>query len=137
VDLTGLLMARYRVSPEHISLRLDLESVPVSIDTAMPCGLILNELVSNSFKYAFPSRQQGEITIRLHRTKTGQILLQVSDNGIGFPREGGPRHQARMGLQSVLTLAEHQLQGQVRFDTHHGTNCQIYFRNDFDDKKSG
>ena len=127
-DLAELLVRSYRVESNRILLIFDMDSLPVLIDTAIPCGLILNELISNSLKYAFPGEMEGEIRIQLRKTGEGEIELQVSDNGVGIPEGFDFRKSETMGLQNVFAIVEHQLQGEVKFEVNNGITCQIRFK---------
>ena len=129
--LTHLLVESYAVQSGHISLCFDLEHVSVLIDTAIPCGLILNELISNALKHAFPGEQHGEIRIQLHRMESGDIDLQVADNGVGVPQDFDIRNTQSFGLQSLLLLGELQLQGEVTFDLNKGIACRVRFHDTF------
>jgi two-component sensor histidine kinase len=121
-------MQSYKTSTDEISLILDIDNIFLSIDTAIPCGLILNELISNSLKYAFPDKAKGEIRIRFHKTKRGNIELELSDNGVGFPDNFDLRHIKTLGLQSVFAIVEHQLQGKIKYEIKNGTVCRIKFK---------
>jgi PAS domain S-box-containing protein len=127
-SLVGLLMTSYRTSPKHISWVLEMEDVLVLIDTAIPCGLILNELISNTLKYAFPGKRTGEIKIQLRRTESGEIQLGVSDTGVGLPGGFDSRRDGHMGLQTIFSLAENQLKAQISFSTVQGVACQLRFK---------
>ena len=87
-----------------ISLRLDVEAIPLNIDTAIPCGLILNELITNAVKHAFPEDRTGEIIIRFFRNKADLLEMQISDNGIGVPADFELRQQPGFGLQTILIV---------------------------------
>lgn len=93
---------------DKVALRTDLRALPMDIDKAIPCGLILNELVSNALKHAFPNGN-GEIYLALE-TKTGQVRMLVEDNGCGFPTDR-PLHRG-LGLELVEMLTG-QLDGQI------------------------
>jgi two-component sensor histidine kinase/HAMP domain-containing protein len=134
-DLVGLIEKGFRILPERIAVVLDLEEAPALIDTAIPCGLILNELLSNALKHAFPGDRRGEIRIELRRAGEKEVLLVVSDDGAGFPAGFDPRSGARMGLQTVFTLAERQLAGRVEFDGSRGVSCRIRFRTDLYERR--
>src|SRR5262245_64140983 len=84
----------------NIRLNIDTSGVFLTIDTAIPCGLIINELVSNSLKYAFPQNRRGEIYIILH-SEDSMFTLTVSDSGIGFPSDLDFRTTESLGLQLV------------------------------------
>jgi two-component sensor histidine kinase len=128
-DLAVLLLRSYATS-YRISLDIDAEDVFVLIDTAMPCGLILNELISNALKHAFPEGNEGIIMIVLHRSVTNHIELVVADNGIGVPEDFDFRRTGTLGLQNVVALAERQLDGEITFTVKDGLSCQITFRDD-------
>jgi two-component system sensor kinase len=127
-DLISILITSYQVPPGKLTLITEMEDIFVLIDTAIPCGLILNELISNVLKYAFPAEHSGEIRVELARTPDDKIRLLVADNGVGLPAGFDERRDGRLGLQNVFALAESQLEGQVSFDTRHGVVCQVQFR---------
>jgi PAS domain S-box-containing protein len=107
---TGLF-ATYGVSPDQIALVFDMEDLPVGVDSAISSGLIINELVSNALKHAFPGNTRGEVRIGLHRD--GNVaVLEVSDNGIGFPRDVDYRKPRTLGLNLVSILTE-QVRGTI------------------------
>jgi len=109
-------------------VKLDLEELPVPIDVAIPCGMILNELFSNVYKHAFPGSGRGEIRIRLARSTDGKTIeLDFADNGRGVPPGFDLLAQATLGLQTLVMLVEHQLRGAVRFETEKGVTCLIRF----------
>jgi len=130
-DLAELLLESYRVAPGKLSLRLDLEDVLVVIDTAIPCGLIVNELISNALKHAFPKARTGEIRIKLSRSESGEIQLTIADNGVGLPPGYDFRTEGHFGLQNILSLAEGQLRGKISFDARQGVSCQLKFKDNF------
>jgi two-component sensor histidine kinase len=111
-----------------IKLSLDLEkNVVIGIDAAVPCGLIVNELVSNSLKHAFTNGQGGEIKISLHTDDADVITLVVGDNGVGLPNGLDFRKSDSLGLQLVMSLIS-QLSGSIDVDTTGGTRFTIRFR---------
>ena len=127
-ELMQLLMNSYRTSPERVSFVVDMEDVLVLIDTAIPCGLVLNELISNAFKHAFPAGKAGQITVYLRRLENGAIQLRVADDGVGLPPGFDVSRDGQMGLKTIFALAEHQLKAQVSFDTQQGVSCQLQFK---------
>ncbi|MGC9349836.1 MAG: PAS domain-containing sensor histidine kinase [Anaerolineae bacterium] len=131
-DLVDLLTRTYEAHAKDVTLRLDLERVPVVIDVAIPCGLILNELISNALKHGFPDKRAGEIHITLALMNNDEILLTVSDNGVGAPTGFDFRGSSTLGLQTVLGVAEHQLQGTVSFTSYpdKGVTCRVRFPHD-------
>jgi PAS domain S-box-containing protein len=124
-DLTANLYRSYGVSREAIGLRIQVKNLFLDIDTANPCGLIINELVSNSLKYAFPGGERGEIFIDL-RSDHDQIILTVGDNGGAFPKELDFRKTQSLGLQLVISLVE-QLEGTIDFHSDGKTEFRISF----------
>ena len=105
-----------------------MENVSVTIDSAIPCGLIINELISNSFKHAFPGDRKGEIKVGLKSKDDGGIEIRVSDDGVGLPEDFDIRKSGSYGLQSVISLTEHQLQGNLDLITDKGAEFRIRFK---------
>ncbi|MDA0709365.1 MAG: PAS domain S-box protein [bacterium] len=124
-SLVSYLMRSY--SAGRVSISVDVAPVFLSLDTSIPCGLIISELVTNSFKYAFPEGRAGEISVRLKQTEPEYYDLQVGDTGIGFPEELDFRDTASLGLQLVTTLVN-QLDGEIELDRSAGTVFHIRFR---------
>ncbi len=108
-----------------ISLEIHMEERPLSVDKAIPCGLILNELITNAFKHAFPAGSRGTIKVEWKKVE-GDMLLLVEDDGIGMTTGTGGDESDSLGLLLVNTLAE-QLGGQMEFRCDVGTRCLIKF----------
>jgi two-component sensor histidine kinase len=125
-NLANYLFCSYGVHSNVIQLKVNVEDVFLGIDTAIPCGLITNELISNSLKHAFPGGRGGEIRIELCADNDRQLNLMVSDNGVGFPNDLDFRETESLGLQLVNTLVE-QLEGTVELDRSGGTAFEITF----------
>jgi PAS domain S-box-containing protein len=126
--LAGLatdLFAAYGVNPDEIALHLDTEDVPLGVDAAISCGLIVNELVSNAIKHAFPHGRQGDVRVALHQDGD-QVALEVSDNGAGIPEGMDFRNPSTLGLKLVCILTE-QVRGSIELDRQGGTRFQIRF----------
>lgn len=121
--LSGYLARSY--SSGQIQVVTELEELDFSIDQAVPCGLIIHELVSNAFKHAFQPGGAGQITITLHQSG-GQIELGVADDGIGLPEGLPARAETSLGMQLVRTFVE-QLHGVLRLLPGLGTRVQIVF----------
>jgi PAS domain S-box-containing protein len=132
-DLVSLLLKSYSVATGALTLVSDMDEVLVLIDTAIPCGLILNELISNALKYAFPEHRGAEIRIGLHRGEDGAIELAFSDNGRGAPEGFSFRRDGHLGIWNVYALGEQQLQGRVDFDSASGkgVSCRLRFIDEF------
>ena len=123
-SLTSYLSHSYAAG-RNVSVAIDIEGVSLGIDTAIPCGLIINELVSNSLKYAFRDGRHGELRIGLVQNHD-RYTLTVSDNGVGFPPGLDFRNTPSLGLQLVNTLVG-QLEGTIELDSLHGTTFKIVF----------
>ena len=116
----------------HITLRVEADSLFISVDTAIPCGLIINELMTNALKYAFPKdrarneNRENEIRVAFCMDK-GEYVLTVSDNGVGMPPDLDWRTTNSLGLKLVNIWATHQLEGSIKVDAVDGTAFTIKF----------
>ncbi len=117
------LFRSYNTNPEAISLMINAEDVMLSIDTAIPCGLIINELVSNALKHAFPDGRRGEIRIEMRQDENG-VRIIFEDNGAGFPEGMDFRNTETLGLQLVNMLVA-QLDGAIEMVRNGGTRYVI------------
>ena len=125
-ELTAQLFQNYNTNPRQIALRLELAPVAFGLDTAIPCALIVNELVSNSLKYAFPPGHTGELLIRLRSEEGRSVELEVADNGVGLPAGYDWKQSQSLGLQLVRMLTQ-QLHGQVQLVPGVGVRYCIVF----------
>lgn len=125
-NLTTGLVASYSTGQSRIQLKNEIEEVSISINQATPVGLIINELISNAIKYAFPDDREGELTIKA-RQADGALEMTVSDNGVGFPPKLDWRNSKTLGLGLVSTLVEDQLGGTIDVDNDNGTRFMIKF----------
>jgi PAS domain S-box-containing protein len=113
-----------------VSLVLELEPCSVSMNQATPCGLIVNELISNALKHAFPGNQTGVMTIGLHATPgSGKLVLQCSDDGVGLPEDFDDRRQQSLGLQLVGDLAL-QIGGTLHIEARPSATFRVEFTSD-------
>ena len=128
LELISLLSNSFQDESEKIKIKTDMNEAMVTVDSAIPCGLIMNELVTNIFKHAFPENHSGEIQISLKKSDNGKIEFMVSDNGVGLPLELDIRDVGTLGLKSVVALAEHQLPGSIKVVTDKGTKFYITFK---------
>lgn len=126
-ELSCQIMQRDTLAAQRIALTLNIEPVAVLLDTALPCGLLLNELLSNALKHGFPAERTGTITITLFRNANDLLELHVADNGVGVPPGFDFRQQSSFGLQTVMTIAEYQLHGKITYDTQQGVRCRVEF----------
>jgi two-component sensor histidine kinase len=121
------LFSAYAANSSPVRLRLELEPVSLELSQAIPCGLILNELVSNCLKHAFPNQRPGELLIALHCSDDDRVTLKVADNGIGLP-PGLDWHKSKnLGLRIVKILAR-QLRGNVHQESGTGGDFSLIFR---------
>ncbi|MFQ6611345.1 MAG: sensor histidine kinase, partial [Fidelibacterota bacterium] len=125
-DLTEIIMQSYGEIGGNITYKLDLQKqIIISIDSAVPLGLIVNELIANIFKHAFPNRHEGVISIRLYADKDQSISIELSDNGVGFPQGFDPRKDASIGLSTIFSIAENQLGGEISVKSNNGVSWCI------------
>lgn len=123
----GLLLS-YKMDTNKIDLKINIETVFFGIETAIPCGLIINELISNSLKYAFPEGRVGEINVSLCSLDKDELEIIVSDNGVSFPKNLDFRNTDSLGLRLVTNLAENQLHGKIELNRNKGTEFRIRFK---------
>lgn len=127
-SLVNSLFRSCRADTDRIALEIDVEDVSLGSAYGVPCGLIINELVSNCVKHAFPENRRGKITIKLHQFKENEIELIVRDNGVGIPDSIDVKNTDSLGLRLVTILAEDQLNGKIRVDRKKGTEVSITFK---------
>ncbi len=125
-NICGHLFRSYGPKAAKIKLESHLEEVSVDLDQAVSCGLIINELVSNALKHAFPDGRAGRIEVELKRTPENQIVLKVADDGVGIPPEADIHQTGTLGHQLVFMLAE-KLHGTVDVTRKPGTTFRISF----------
>ena len=125
-DLVTNLFHSYNISDNRIQLQVLAELIALNIETATPCGLIANELVSNALKHAFPNGANGTVSVECYQTGDREIHLFVKDNGIGFPQNLDFRKTNSMGFQVVCTLTE-QLEGSIELSRQTGTEFHLKF----------
>ena len=137
-DMTNYLFDYYAVDSNLISLEMDIEGIPLDIDVAIPCGLIINELVTNSLKHAFPwaintanesdiskDVENGKICVKFH-PDNGKMVLNVADNGIGLPDNIDFLNTETTGFRLVNKLVK-QLNGKIEINRTEGTEFKIIF----------
>jgi PAS domain S-box-containing protein len=125
--LVQTLFRSYAVNREKIRLKLNIERVMLKIDKAIPCGLIVNELILNSLKYAFADGDKGEIEVSLLFINENEVELTVSDDGIGIPEGFDFNNSGSLGLKLVNILTD-QIDGKLDLDKSKGTKFQIRFK---------
>ena len=125
-ELALQLYGSYGLNPELVTIKIVVDDFSVDINTAIPLGLIINELISNAMKHAFPQSRKGEISVAI-KSRNGQITLKVSDDGIGFPPHLDFSKTDSLGLQLVNELTE-QLDGKIKLERGKGTAIEIVFQ---------
>jgi two-component sensor histidine kinase len=120
------LLRSYEAHKRTIAFTVKVNQLSLAIAVATPFGLIINELVSNSLKYAFPETLGGQIFMGLQEALRGQFIMIISDNGIGLPKDLDFRHTSSLGLQLVCRLTK-QLNGTIELDRSQGTKFKIVF----------
>ena len=126
-NLANNLMHSYSNINHDVKLKLDIQNVFLNLDLAIPCGLIINEIVSNALKYAFVEKRE-DCEIRINMSVRGdKLLLMIGDNGKGLPANIDYRNTESLGLQLVVTLVD-QLSGTIELENNNGVNFIIIFK---------
>jgi PAS domain S-box-containing protein len=125
-NLATHLFHSYQVDAHRIQLKLETEKVHLNINTAIPCGLIVNELVSNALKHAFPDGRNGQLEIGLQQVPGDGYVLQVIDDGVGFPEGLDFRKTETLGMQIISTLVE-QIDGRLELNREKGSAFRLEF----------
>ncbi|NYT05063.1 MAG: hypothetical protein GKC04_01625, partial [Methanomicrobiales archaeon] len=125
-NLAAHLSTIYKTEARNITITTDVKVGDLDIDTAIPCGLIISEAVSNSLKYAFPGGRSGTIAIVMHE-RNHCITIRVSDDGIGLPAGMDPRTTPSLGMHLIHMLAENQLDGTLSISSGKGVVYAVQF----------
>ena len=125
-SIVSEIISLYRIDTSAITTELCIEGIELDLVSAVPCGLIINELLTNAFKYAFPDNRRGVLSV--HFTKTDDTYrLAIKDNGVGLPEGFDYKEASTLGLQLVNILTE-QLGGTVQIKSDKGTEAVVTFR---------
>ncbi len=147
IDLVSLLRETFKAHSEKIHIDIKAKPLMFLIDTATPCGMIVNEAVANSFKYAFPGDKTGNIYVDLYQTERqspgqstnpgNEFVLEIADNGIGLAKDFDLDVDKKLGMETIFSLAQHQMQGSVEVTDLDGRGVRyiIRFRNDLYEKR--
>lgn len=125
-NLCAQLARAYGTDERKVQLTSDVQDIQLGLSRAVSCGLIVNELVSNALKHAFPEERSGEIRITLHTTAAGRYVLSVADDGVGLPTDIDVSRADSLGLQLVDDLTQ-QIHGELLVDRHGGTRFVVTF----------
>ena len=123
--LCHFIYQSYGDKTDRIHLQISGDKIGLDMDTAMPCGLLVNEIVSNSYKYAFPNQETGSIQIDFKKIDN-KIILFIKDNGVGFPEEYDLEKGESLGMQLIQALTS-QLDGELVVSRENGTSFKISF----------
>jgi len=125
-DLTNNILTSYALPARSVLVKLDVDDLSLSLDSAVPCGLILNELMSNCLKHAFPLGHSGTVYVSFHAEGADELCLAVQDDGVGMPAEVDLERTSSLGWRLIRALAQ-QLGGVVQCQTAGGTLVEIRF----------
>jgi PAS domain S-box-containing protein len=129
-DLIRLFTRNQTACSGEVCFKTKLEDVFVLFDTAIPCGLVMSEILSNSLRHAFPDGRTGIISIDLALNEEGTIRLRVADDGVGLPPGFDPRTDGRMGLNFIFMIGEGQLDAVIEMTHDHGVSYELTFKDD-------
>lgn len=126
-SLTGNIARTYSSQQANIHFDYQIDDSYLPMDLAIPCGLIINELISNSFKYAFANRNEGIISIHFEQNSDEEFLLTVADNGVGIPSDVNILKTKSLGMKILHRLVQ-QIDGELTSDFSNGTKFIIQFK---------
>ncbi len=126
-EVVGILVSERSFPGGRIEVTTRTQPVSVLIDVAVPCGLVIHELVSNALLHAFPGERRGEVRVEVGRAEGGEIELEVSDDGVGLPELFDFRKEGKLGSQLILGLVEQQIKGSLSIRNVKGLTCHISF----------
>lgn len=125
-SLGRMLFNSYEVGADRIKLKFSVPDIPLDVDVMIPCALILNELISNALKYAFPGERKGTIRVELQKAPGDEYVLLVADDGVGLPSDLDVYKTESMGMQIVTSMVN-QLNGNLVLSRDGGTEFRITF----------
>jgi len=126
-ELVENLMRSYNTGT-NVTTRMDIDAIVLGLDLVIPCGLIVNEIVTNSLKYAFRDGRTGLISISAHKSGADALEMKIADNGVGLPENVNVNSSQTLGMMLIYTLAQEQLDGTIEINRSNGTEYTIIFR---------
>ena len=126
-DIVNSLKSSYAAAAGNVLIESDMDKITVSIEQAIPMGIILNELLANAFKYAFPGGTGGKIELSLHKREERKIQFRLRDNGTGVPEGFDFRTHNSLGMQLIFSIAEEQLKGKINYAINNGISWELTF----------
>ena len=127
-ELVADLVASYQLRNGRIDTRIDIDDISLGLDMAIPCGLILNEIIVNSLKYAFTNGRSGLLSISVRRLGNDMLEMKIADNGIGLPEFEDPGKGATLGIELIKALTEEQLMGSLSIKRDQGSEYTLVFK---------
>jgi PAS domain S-box-containing protein len=127
-QLAGSVARSYGPATGRVRLEMDLKSIAVDLDLAIPVSLIFNEVIANAFKHAFPGERAGTVKVAFFADGRETLTLRVRDDGVGLPPDAEYDRGRSLGLKIVRNLAK-QIHGELEIQSHHGTTFQLSFAN--------
>jgi len=124
--ITTSIFQTYSIDHRKVKLKSSVENSPISLNQAYPLGLIVNELISNSLKYAFPDERNGEISVSMNK-QDKELELIIKDDGVGIPKDFDWKNSNTLGLKLIRSLVENQLDGSIDMGSKNGTKFTIKF----------
>jgi len=124
--LAPRLFDSYQTSGQQVALHLEADPLSLEVSQAIPCGLIINELIANALKHGFPQGRRGNLRLRMQKTAADEVVLTVADDGVGLPADVDPTRTSTLGLQLVQVLTR-QLKGGISVDRSAGTRFEVRF----------
>ncbi len=128
-ELISLIANYNSAANNNISVVFEIADTELSIDSAIPLGLVINEIITNSFKHAFLPGEKGRITVSLKKEKDGALILIISDDGKGLSEGFDVRETASLGMTTIFSIIEKQMQGSVDIISENGLTYILSFRN--------
>jgi PAS domain S-box-containing protein len=126
-DLVGDLFHTYRVSAQNLSYGVECNVEDIDLDLAISCGLIINEIISNCLKYAFPDGRSGRINVSYNKLDDGHLEIMVKDNGVGITKEIDVSQSSSLGMRMIYDLGKRKLKGTVDMTQDNGVTWRIVF----------
>jgi PAS domain S-box-containing protein len=125
-SLAQSIFAATGIAPAAVSLKLDMDEVSLGVDKAIPCGLVLNELITNALKHAFPPPRKGTVEVNLRMDAARRVIFSVVDDGVGMSEKFDLKESSSLGLSLVYTLVD-QLEGRIEIFHDFGTTFRVTF----------
>ncbi|HOU85886.1 MAG TPA: sensor histidine kinase, partial [Spirochaetota bacterium] len=128
-ELISLIANYNSAANNNVAVVFEIADTELSIDSAIPLGLVINEIITNSFKHAFLPGEKGRITVSLKKEKDGSLILIISDDGKGLSKDFDVRETASLGMTTIFSIIEKQMQGSVDIISENGLTYILSFKN--------